>query len=364
MSSITQHGYLVLADISGYTSFVAGTELEHAQAILGELLESIITRFKARLTISKIEGDAVFAYVPEARVERGEALLELIESTYVAFRDRRDLASHRTTCECRACRAIPTLDLKFLLHYGDYFIQEIAGTKELVGSDVNLIHRLLKNQVSEKTGCRGYALFTGQSLEQLAIRPEGLHKQAETYEHLGEVQTYSMDLHAPYKEMAAARHVVVEPAEAHQVLEYDYAAPPAVIWEWFNEPAKRGQWMHSQIIPILRVAGRSSAGARNHCVHGKDQVVLEDVLDHHPFEYFTVSHTPRGTSVSLWMTYTFSPTRSGGTHLRITFQARSPGVPNLLARLICITVVRFQLLRLWRLDNIDALIAKSASHLG
>ena len=57
MSSITQHGYLVLADISGYTSFVAGTELEHAQAILGELLESIITRFKARLTISKIEGD-------------------------------------------------------------------------------------------------------------------------------------------------------------------------------------------------------------------------------------------------------------------------------------------------------------------
>ncbi len=356
MSSTIQQGYLLLADISGYTSFVAGTELEHAQAILSELLELIIKRFNTRLTISKIEGDAVFAYAPETSVQRGETLLELIESTYTAFRDRRDLAFHRTTCECRACRAIPTLDLKFLLHYGDYFIQDIAGTKELVGSDVNLIHRLLKNQVSEKTGWRAYALFSERSLEQLSIHPDGLHEQSESYEHLGQVKTYSLDLNARYKELAAARHIVIEPGEAHHILEYDYAAPPAVIWEWFNEPAKRGQWMHSQIIPVSRAAGRSGAGARNHCVHGKDQVVVEDVLDHHPFDYFTVAHTPRNTSVALWMTYTFSPTSNGGTHLRIALQARSPGMPDTLARLICKLVVRFQLLRLWKLDGIDALI--------
>ncbi len=34
----TQHGYLLLADLSGYTSFVARTELEHSQEIIGELL--------------------------------------------------------------------------------------------------------------------------------------------------------------------------------------------------------------------------------------------------------------------------------------------------------------------------------------
>lgn len=43
--AVTQHGYLLLADISSYTSFVAGTELEHAQDILSELLEAIITKF-------------------------------------------------------------------------------------------------------------------------------------------------------------------------------------------------------------------------------------------------------------------------------------------------------------------------------
>ena len=355
MDSSTQRGYLVLADISGYTSFVAKTELEHAQAILTELLELVIERFNVWLTISKLEGDAVFAYAPETRIERGEALLELIETTYVAFRDRRDVAYGRTTCECRACRAIPSLDLKFLLHYGEYFIQSVAGNQELVGSDVNLVHRLLKNRVSEVTGWRGYTLFSAQGLERLGVHLEGLFEQAETYEHLGQVNTYSLDLQARYQEIVAARHVVVERAEAHHILEYDYAAPPSVIWEWFNQPAKRGQWMHSQIVPIFQAGGRSGAGARNHCVHGKDQVTVEDILDYHPFDYFTVSHTPRGIPASLWMTFTFLPTSSGGTHLAITCNMKSNS-PDWVSKLFCKLVVRFQLLKLWKLEGIDALI--------
>src|SRR5262245_30190907 len=115
----TQHGYLVLADISGYTSYLSKVELDHAHEILTDLLETIVGKFKAVLTIAKLEGDAVFGYVPEAKMERGETLLELVESTYAAFRDRRESAHRRTTCTCNACRAIPTLDLKFFVHHGD-----------------------------------------------------------------------------------------------------------------------------------------------------------------------------------------------------------------------------------------------------
>ncbi|HKY56401.1 MAG TPA: DUF2652 domain-containing protein, partial [Anaerolineales bacterium] len=153
----TQRGYLLLADISGYTSYVASTELTHSQDILSELLELIIDRIKPLMTIAKIEGDAVFAYTSETKITRGEAIFELIESTYVAFRSRREAAHRRTTCTCNACRNIPSLDLKFIIHHGDYFVQDIAGIKELVGSDVNLIHRPLKNHVSESTGWRAYA---------------------------------------------------------------------------------------------------------------------------------------------------------------------------------------------------------------
>lgn len=60
MSTNTRHGYLVIADISGYTSFVARTELEHSQEILTELLELLMARFQPLMTISKLEGEAVF----------------------------------------------------------------------------------------------------------------------------------------------------------------------------------------------------------------------------------------------------------------------------------------------------------------
>ena len=59
MNQQTQHGYLVLADISGYTSYLAGVELTHARDILTELLQLIVEHFKPLLFIVKLEGDAV-----------------------------------------------------------------------------------------------------------------------------------------------------------------------------------------------------------------------------------------------------------------------------------------------------------------
>ena len=54
----TQHGYLILADISGYTFFLAQTELEHANIALSHLLEAIIEKMSAALTIAQLEGES------------------------------------------------------------------------------------------------------------------------------------------------------------------------------------------------------------------------------------------------------------------------------------------------------------------
>jgi hypothetical protein len=318
MDAKIQHGYLVLADISGYTAYLAGTELEHAHEILTELLELIVERFKITLTLAKLEGDAVFAYVPEARISRGESLLELIESTYIAFRDRREAAHRRTTCTCQACRNIPTLDLKFLLHFGDYILQNVSGITELAGSDVNLIHRLLKNHVSEATGWRAYALFTAVGLQHLGVQPEDLYTQAEAYEHLGEVTTYSQDLHARYDALVAARRVFITPAESDLVIVQDLPASPQVVWDWINDPFKRIQWDDlDEVRPILRLRGRDGAGARNHCVHGKT-ISVEDVLDWRPFDYFTVRICRQGICAN--RTCHLVPLESGqGTRLSTNF---------------------------------------------
>ena len=198
-----QKGYLVLADISGYTSFVARTEIEHANIALSYLLETIIEKFTSLLTISKLEGDAVFAYSEESKLPDGRTLLGLIDQAYLAFRDKAHALHSGTTCPCRACQALPTLDLKFMVHHGEFIIQQVAGIKDLLGSDVTLVHRLAKNHVSESTGWNGYALFTDQGLEQMQTDKTAFVHQAEAYEHLGEVQTYVMNMHPRYEQMKA-----------------------------------------------------------------------------------------------------------------------------------------------------------------
>ena len=198
MERKTQTGYLFLADISGYTSFVAQTEIEHADIALSYLLETIVENLTGTLTIAKLEGDAVFAYAEESNVPDGKSLLALVDQTYLAFRDKAlDLFAH-ATCPCRACRAIPSLDLKFMVHHGSFVIQQIAGIKDLLGTDVNLIHRLAKNHVSESTGWKGYALFTDPVLERTQQSRDTLFKRCETYEHLGNVDIYCMNMHDRY----------------------------------------------------------------------------------------------------------------------------------------------------------------------
>src|SRR5919106_2108894 len=201
MERKTQTGYLVLADISGYTSYVAQTEIEHADMALSYLLETLVEQLSSLLTICQLEGDAVFAYIEESKLEEAKSLLELIDQTYLAFREKALALYAGATCPCRACKALPTLDLKFMVHHGEFLIQQVAGIRHLLGTDVNLIHRLSKNHVSESTGWRGYALFTNQGLERMQTDKTSFVQQTESYEHLGEVETYVRDMHVRYEEL-------------------------------------------------------------------------------------------------------------------------------------------------------------------
>lgn len=204
MERRTQTGYLVLADISGYTSFVAQTEIEHADTALSFLLETIVETLSSLLTISKLEGDAVFAYLEEDKLQEAKSLLELIDQTYLAFRDKALTLYRGSTCPCRACQALPSLDLKFMVHHGDFIIQQVAGIRDLMGTDVNLIHRLAKNRVSESTGWKGYVLFTNPVMERMPFHKDTLFKRCESYEHLGDVDIYCMNMHVRYENMKAS----------------------------------------------------------------------------------------------------------------------------------------------------------------
>ncbi len=355
MSAIPQHGYLLLADISGYTSFVAGTELDHSHEILSDLLETICMQIEKLLTIHKLEGDAVFAYAPETIITRGETLLELMESTYMAFRDRQTDIKRATTCTCKACQNIPSLDLKFILHHGDYILQQVRGIREMVGSDVNLIHRLSKNHVSEATGWRAYLMITEPCLAHLDLKLDGAYEQIESYEHLGEIKTLNIDMHRRYAELKEARRVFIGEQDADVHFSVDFSTPPPVTWEWLQDPNKRNIWSGGLVHWYSgdRPRGRAGTGASNHCAHGKS-VSTEVTVDWRPFKYSTIESYQNGKK-------TFSETiqlellPNGGTRVHDYAQVILP-LPRPLRRL----VARIVILKQMKYDQLMANAAQLA----
>lgn len=189
MERTTERGFLVLADISGFTAFVTGTELEHGPPIIADLLEVVIRQLAPPLEVQEVEGDAVFAFGLDRTIVPASALLDVVEDAFVAFKARRrDLAADES-CSCQACRSVGNLDLKVIAHHGAFLRQMVAGRPQLGGASVILAHRLLKNRLGRTAG---YLLLTEAALAcmDIAASSAGLIAKTERYEHLGEVRCF------------------------------------------------------------------------------------------------------------------------------------------------------------------------------
>jgi uncharacterized protein YndB with AHSA1/START domain/class 3 adenylate cyclase len=328
-----QQGYIVLADISGYTTFTATTELTHSQEILKELLDTIIATVDPVFEVVEVEGDAVFAYGPREGITRIETILETVEKTYGYFIRKRDSVRIATTCQCNACRKIPTLDLKFIMHYGEYAMQEFHGKERPFGLDVNIAHRLLKNSVSEKTGWRGYALFSDAAAENLGIEDaDHVLTLTEPFEHVGEITTRSFSLLEMYERFKRENRVLLDDDSADVHITHEYPVSPAKMWEWIVEPEKRMMWMEGRHWSKGKREGdgRTRIGSQNHCAHGKGAVV-ETIVDWEPFEYMTSVQVEGKMKVT--QTILLHPTENG-TLLHNYLNMALP-LPKAVRRMIC-----------------------------
>src|SRR5204862_4430929 len=173
MLSVAQPTCFLIADISGYTGYLADVELGHAQDILADLVGAVVTALRPNFRLAKLEGDAAFTFMTAEKID-GSMLLDTIERCYFGFRRRRRDVRQATSCECNACARIPDLDLKFVVHHGATLVHKVAGRQELVGPDVIVVHRLLKNEVVEGLGIEAYALFTQACLDAADLDPRPL----------------------------------------------------------------------------------------------------------------------------------------------------------------------------------------------
>jgi class 3 adenylate cyclase len=141
---------LLIADIGGYTEYMQfhRTLLGHAEAATRRLLEKVVDAAHG-FDLIEIEGDAAFLS-READALDGGAMLAVVTEAVVAmhraFHAERQLVE-RNLCPCDSCTQTSDLKLKFVAHVGEVAIQKIKRRRKLVGMDVILVHRLLKNPV-------------------------------------------------------------------------------------------------------------------------------------------------------------------------------------------------------------------------
>ena len=302
----------MLADISGYTAFVGGVELEHAHDILADLLSMVTRELCPPLELAKLEGDAVFCVSPAGEAADGERMLDALTSTYVSFARRRRTVALSSSCRCEACRRTPELELKFCAHHGSFVEHEVAGSRELVGSDVILAHRLLKNRVSETHGLHGYALVTDACARAWGA-PE-LIPHRESYDDVGEVDCGLIDLQAHWEREQSSAQPAVAREQASLLFEADLATPQHEVWEAMTDPARGMRWrVGADDIRERNPASGRGVGTVTHCVHGRTTIEQEIVDWLPPHHYSFRERNPIGACQ--W-TVSLAPLDAGaGTHI-------------------------------------------------
>ncbi len=314
----THKGYLLIADISGYTQFLTSSELEHANPILQSLLSTMVEQLVDPLHFWKMEGDAVLAYSTQEGFPSGETFLATCENLYNAFTTCRQNIVANTTCPCQACANVNALDLKIIAHHGEFDMMQVGPMKDISGADVILVHRMTKTDVSAVTGIRSYALFSDAAVNAMGITA-ALQPYSEPIEYFGEVSMQVYDLAKAWKKFrAGCEHFFLEEKDGIWTYrrQFDLSAP--VVWDALTAPDLKQRWMDGMIaVTVDRPTGRIGAGSGYHCAH-KAADFLYWVTDWEPFSYFSTRiNDPGREGISMPETYQLIPTKTG-TELRYT----------------------------------------------
>ena len=189
----SRRALLLIADIGGYTEYMRThrMSLAHAEVNTARLLEAVIDA-AGDFELIEIEGDAAFLSRQADTLDAAAtaaALTRAVVGMHHAFhRERQYVALN--LCPCDACEQANNLKLKFVAHVGEVATQTIRDRRKLVGIDVILVHRLLKNSVRCRSTCSSPRSSTATAATPLTPCSE----VAQELEGIGRVQTYFADI--------------------------------------------------------------------------------------------------------------------------------------------------------------------------
>ena len=322
-----------IPDISGFTKFVAETEIHHSQHIIKALLEVLVDSNSIGLKVSEFEGDAVLFY----RTGAPPALKDFVEQArkmFVGFHTQLKAIELSRICQCGACAGASGLTLKIVAHFGPASTLHVKDHVKFIGKDIIVAHRLLKNSIAD----REYLLLSrnllgalGESGADAAPFREG----ADSYDEIGTVEYRYMSLEKYHDE------VKIEPPEPfrvknpHQVMELSrrIQAPALLVFQTLIDLPGRMKWIDGIKEVQLRDDNPNHIGTRHKCVRegGDPELVTSDVK-------------VTDTAMEFWETdvkkmatcrYLVQRTRDGATDLVVQFFVRG----NFLVKLMFKTLM-------------------------
>jgi hypothetical protein len=191
----TRRALLLIADIGGYTEYMQfhRSILGHAEAATSRMLDKVVDAARD-FDLIEIEGDAAFLSRDADGLD-GPATLAGITRAAVAMhrafhQERRFIECNM--CPCGSCTQTSGLKLKFVAHVGEVATQTIRRRRKLVGMDVILVHRLLKNSVDVPE----YVLVSDDLYRNGGTAPAepAMQEVAQDLEGIGPVRTWFMDV--------------------------------------------------------------------------------------------------------------------------------------------------------------------------
>jgi hypothetical protein len=252
---------IFIPDISGFTTFVNKVEIEHSNHIISELIGVILSSNVLNLKVSEIEGDAILFYRP-GEAPTAEELVSQSKKMFLDFHGFLKVIELGGVCLCGACSAASNLTLKFITHYGELREVAIHNFNKLIGKDVILAHKLLKNSIPSKE----YLLLSEKYLQ---TQQSGLHVQADwvTIEQSNELAGEFGEISTRYIPLTPLKKLVPAPLKLEETtisgnpvnLSIDINAPMLLVHQTLIDAESRLRWVNGlrsvkNADPITRIS--------------------------------------------------------------------------------------------------------------
>jgi hypothetical protein len=182
--------FFCVPDITGFTKFIATADINFTKNLIPALLRKLIETNILKMKIGEIEGDAIFFY-KTGRLPSVGKVAEQCKIIYQTFNDFVSSVEQSDPDNYNLYLANNQLGLKIIIHYGHISTANIKGRIKLLGTDVIIAHKLLKNAIVDYN----YILLTDKYLSKIKDRQnleqwfhwEKLRTGMEVYEFMGEV---------------------------------------------------------------------------------------------------------------------------------------------------------------------------------